>query len=601
MKGIWQNTLWNDNGRIVKTLLLCYTICVAFGLRTSNVLYLLMGGMFYIGSRYEVALEKRETVTKDVLSFLFSIFMVMGNIDTILDAGFLPWPVRVILCMFGFYFCFSFVISRVVIILRNIDFTQSNEVGSKECIKVFAIAFIGLLFVWGVGLAISYPGNTTKDSNVFFRMVVGEQDMWAAISPLYILAIRFCWNLGLDWFGNVNAGVALFAFAQVFVFALSISYFISKLFFCRIKKVICLLIWLYFAIIPFNMQLSHTIWRDIPFSICVFLVFVFVWDLYVNNNVPCKGSEIVKCIILIIAVTGMCILKGNGVFAYIFFLPFGIYLFWKKNKKVVVTFVVALVIARVIQGPLTDAIMTYNAVWKNEIKNGAEEKVEVIKKENETDTYNATGIYIVTIQQLARVAVDRTDLSEEDYIRLSKIVDVEKIREVYDPQVSDKAMSTRNRNISSAEYLREWLYFGVKYPVQYILAYKDQTLGYWYPDVQEWVYFNVTRDNELGVYRDSILSDDALKQMTEIEDLYKEIPVYGLVWSIGFVVWVTFLFMGMTYIKRGFRDIFIYFPIIGVWATLLVATPAYSEFRYAYSIFLCIPLSILLPYIDEKK
>ena len=600
MNGVFQNIEMNDKGRLIKSALLCYTICVAFGLRTSNILYLLFGGIFYIASKYEVDLEKRETIINRSLSFMFSIFMVLGNIDTILNADFLPWPLRVILCIFGFYYCFSFLIACILIKVRNVNLLQADEAEQKEIFKVFIFALIGLLCVLGIGLAISYPGNTTKDSNVFFRMVVGEQDMWAAISPIYILAIRFCWNLGIDWFGNVNAGVALFALIQIFIFSLIVSYLISRLYAHRINRFICFVIWLFYAIIPYNMQLSHTIWRDIPFSVCVFLLVVIVWDLYVDNGIQSKLGELFKYVILIIAATGICIFKGNGVFAYVFFLPFGIYLFWKRNKKVVVMLVVALAVARIVQGPVTDKIMTQELVIKNTIlENGTE--AEVTKKENATDTYNATGIYIVTIQQLARVVVDRTDLSEEDYLRLSRIIDVEKIREVYDPQVSDKAMSTRKRDVSTLEYLKEWLYFGFKYPVQYILAYKDQTLGYWYPDVQEWVYFNVTRENELGVYRDSFLSDEALEQMTEVEELYKAIPIYGLVWSIGFAVWITFFFMGVTYIKKGIREMFIYFPILGVWCTLLVAAPAYAEFRYIYSLFLCLPLSILLPFMNERS
>ena len=35
------------------------------------------------------------------------------------------------------------------------------------------------------------------------------------------------------------------------------------------------------------------------------------------------------------AAMGVCLLRNNGLFAYVFFLPFGIMIFWKRNKSVV--------------------------------------------------------------------------------------------------------------------------------------------------------------------------------------------------------------------------------------------------------------------------
>lgn len=595
---------------LMDTVIVCFTICLAFGMRTSSPLYLAFGGMYFILSSKEVCLEKNERYIALLISAMFSLFTTMGNIDTILDVDFLPWPITVLLCLYGFYLCFKLFITYIIVHVRQLNFVElDRESSNKKNKLVFVISLICLVLVWGLGLLISYPGNTTKDSNVYFDMVLGNRDMWGAISPIYILSIRYVWNIGLAIFGNVNAGLAMFSFLQIIVLAVTVSFLIYRLYSFGVKKPICLVVWLFYAIVPYNVQLPHTIWRDIPFSVAAFIIGVIIWDLYMNRDLKTQMAELLELLILVVAIIVLCIMKGNGLFAYIFFMPFGIALFLKKNKKVVLSLLIAFVLARIVQGPVSDKIMTDNIIWMNEMKAEAtsgdetmvSEVAQVVQVENATDSYNASGIYIITAQQLARVAVDRTDLTDEEYERLNEVIDIEYIRKKYNPNVSDRAMAAVNGNISSKEYLKEWAYFGLKYPVQYVLAYKDQTIGYWYPDVQSWVYDDVIRENDFGLYKDSILPDTVREKWTALEKIYLEVPLYGLLWSIGFIVWITLLSMSITYIKKGIKEVFLYCPILGVWATLLVAAPAYAEFRYIYSMFLYLPLSILIPFIGECK
>lgn len=610
MKNIINKVDKYNIGRLINTVIVCFTICLAFGMRTSSPLYLAFGGMYFIISQKGTCLEKNEKHIMLLISAMFSLFTTMGNIDTILDVDFLPWPFTVLLCLCGFYLCFKLFISYILIHVRKLNFVEGNrESSNKKDILVFFISLISLVLVWGLGLAISYPGNTTKDSNVYFDMVLGNRDMWGAISPIYILSIRFVWNIGLSIFGNVNAGLAMFSFFQIIVLAVAVSFLVYRLYLLKVKKFICLIVWLFYAIVPYNVQLPHTIWRDIPFSAAAFIVGVIIWDLYMSRDSKTQITELLELVILIVAIIMLCIMKGNGLFAYIFFMPFGIALFIKQNRKVVLSLLIAFVLARIVQGPVSDRIMTDNLIWINEMKAESthgddlpvSEKNQVVQVENATDSYNASGIYIITAQQLARVAVDRTDLSDEEYERLNQVIDIEYIREKYNPNVSDRAMAAVNSSLSSKEYLKEWVYFGLKYPVQYVLAYKDQTIGYWYPDVQSWVYDDVIRENDFGLYKDSILPDTVREKWTALEKIYLEVPVYGLLWSIGFIVWITLLSMGITYVKKGIMEVFLYCPILGVWATLLVAAPAYAEFRYIYSMFLYLPLSILIPFLCECK
>lgn len=600
---IYKMKIW----KLVQAVIVSMTVCITFNLTTSNVLYLLVGGLYLICEKHSVELEKKEKWISILTSILFSTFMVGGNIEAILAVEFLlAWPVTVLVCVCGFYLCFSILISHLLVYLRNVEVVETVDGNTKRrVVIIFLISFISLMLVWGVGWLISYPANTTRDSNGIINTALGNMDMNAAVPVVYVLAVRFLWNVGYSLFGTGNASLALCSLVQVIMVAGIVSYLMCRLYSYHVKKWICVVVWAFYAFVPYNVQLPHTIWKDIPFSASVFLFSILVWELYLEKYQQNKVVHYIKLLFLIMAAIGVCLLRNNGLFAYIFFLPFGILVFWKKRKSVVLSLIVAFGLVRIIQGPVYDRIMTenYALVHKEEIAQAQEgtNTGHAVQITNATDSYNSSGFYIVTIQQLARVAVERQDLSAEDYMRLNSVINIEEVRETYDPYCRDAAGWAMNHSISTSDYMREWIYFGLKYPIQYVLAYKDQTFGYWYPDIQYWVYTDQIRENDLGLYKDSILSDDQRYEMMLFEELYKEIPIYGFLWSIGFVAWIMLSCMGITFIKKDLKAIVLHFPVLGVWGTLLVATPVYAEFRYIYAMFLCLPLSILIPFISEKK
>lgn len=592
----------------IQGIVVAFAICIAFKLTTSNVLYLLVSGLYVAVNRQRAELEKKERLVNIIISSLFSIFMFFGNIENVLAVDYLvAWPVTVIICFWGFYLCFELILGYFLYCLRNASVVNTDTVYSKKRALIgFFVSFFALLVVWGVGFAFSYPGNTTTDSNTMLSMALGKMNLKPAIPTVYVLILNVLWNWGFSLFGTPNAAFAVCSGAHVVFVGLIVAYLISCLCAHNVKKSICAVIWSFYAFVPYNVQLTHTVWKDIPFSACVFLFMILIWEEYLNHESGVHLREILRLFTLIVAGIGMCLMRNNGYFAYLFFLPFGIYLFYKNNKKVLVALGLIFVIIKVVQGPLNDEIMTNHKAWVTELK-AAEEGIElskdttVKKVKNATSSYNASGIYIITVQQLGRVAVDRVDMSTEDYLRLNNVIDVERMREEYDPYCRDSAGYLINYKLPVKEYIREWIYFGVKYPIQYMLAWKDQTFGYWYPDIQYWVYTDQIKDNELGLYKDSILSEDQRYELMLTEEMYKEIPVYGMLWSIGFVVWITLFFAGVMYIRKGLKAVMLYIPLLGVWATLLVATPVYAEFRYIYAMFLCLPLSIMLPFIEKEK
>ncbi len=75
------------------------------------------------------------------------------------------------------------------------------------------------------------------------------------------------------------------------------------------------------------------------------------------------------------------------------------------------------------------------------------------------------------------------------------------------------------------------------------------------------------------------------------------IPLYGLLWSIGFVLWVLVLTAALSLRMGKPASALVCLPVLLLMFTLCIATPVAAEFRYAYAAFYALPLLIVSPFV----
>ena len=79
------------------------------------------------------------------------------------------------------------------------------------------------------------------------------------------------------------------------------------------------------------------------------------------------------------------------------------------------------------------------------------------------------------------------------------------------------------------------------------------------------------------------------------------VPILNIEWSIGLCFWLILVFAILTVKKLGKKALYIYVPVFGIWLTMMAASPVYAEFRYVYGAFTCLPLLMLIPYMNFKS
>ena len=74
---------------------------------------------------------------------------------------------------------------------------------------------------------------------------------------------------------------------------------------------------------------------------------------------------------------------------------------------------------------------------------------------------------------------------------------------------------------------------------------------------------------------------------------------YNRVWSLGLNTWV--MVFGIAYMSYRKKNIMVYVPYIMLMITLLLATPVYNVFRYAYGIFVAFPILFSCSFGPENE
>ena len=95
----------------------------------------------------------------------------------------------------------------------------------------------------------------------------------------------------------------------------------------------------------------------------------------------------------------------------------------------------------------------------------------------------------------------------------------------------------------------------------------------------------------------------------EISNVIKEIlfklpdliPLYGLLWSMGFMLWLILVLAALSLRSGKTANALICLPFLLLVLTLCIATPVATEFRYAYSLFYALPVLLMSPFVHGRE
>lgn len=520
------------------------------------------GACYSIGQKKLHIYIKKEKYGCCIIACIISFLITLANID-------LPYTIPVVILpvifMGGCIVSFE-VVSWFLYLYNKISFIEIYR--HKKVMTYFWAPFIinsmvDLLYLY----LVAYPGNLTTDSLKQISQI--NSGIYSNHHPFWhTMVIRVFYNLGEAIFKDVNAAVATYSVFQILTMASIFSYAIMTLYEIGVKWKIVLCVTAIYILMPYNIIYSCTMWKDVLFGGVCLLMIVSLYRF--RHHI---GKRFVSILIFGFSSIAVCILRSNGIYAYIFWGITLICVMVRREKKLIFIALISLMIALILKGPILNFLNV-----------------------SQPDTTEKLSI---PLQQIARVIYDKGDLSETDLIYISTIFDISDVKELYKNYISDPVKNIVRKhggekiiNTDIWEFIKRWISIGIKNPEQYIRAWVDQTKGYWNAGYLYWVTYNSIeqRNNNLGIFRvtkNVWLSDkiDALMEFIEYSNTF-----LGIIVATGLYTWIYIILIGLNIINDNENYLE---PILslGIVVSLMLGTPVFNEFRYAYGLYTMIPFA----------
>lgn len=473
----------------------------------------------------------------------------------------------IIMLFTGGYFAFLNIFNVLVRNIKKLVWNQSGKTVNPK--TAFYVCFMLLVLTRLIVLFCSqYPGVLTPDS--ISQMTQLLSGSYSNHHPFYhTMVIKFFVMLGMHLFHDINAAVATYSVFQIVFTSMCFAFATSTVAGIKAPRWIVITSIMFFVLMPYHIIYSMTMWKDVMFGCFVLLLVTSVFRCM--NSI---GHVILDYIMLAVAGLGTCLFRSNGFFVFVL-LTIAFAVIWKKkNKRVLMVFASAIVIC---------FIMKYPVLARLEV--------------TPPDTIESLSI---PAQQIARVIQEEHELNDWQSELLSDVIDIDQIPETYKDWISDpiKALVRQkgNQNLlveKKQDYMKLYISLGVKYPMAYLRAWIDQTRGYWNAGYEYLRWNSGIIENDLGIERTTNSVSFELK-FHEYLWLFTNIQGLRLFLSIGLFVWIDLLMLMIALLRKDKVGAFITLPILVVVASLLVATPIFSEFRYIYAAFCTLPIVVVI-------
>ncbi|MDO4332308.1 MAG: DUF6020 family protein [Eubacteriales bacterium] len=583
MKTFTHNMIRHFSGKHIAVLQIlqawfaAFALCNIGGLSSASVLSVLFFGamllLFSYGRKLTAAAQLPahfSSVTR-MLAGLFMLFY-MASEHKGLTGGFDNRMFRFsyVAATAAGLFCLFLVCCRILMILfaaiRPRQYAKALSVRKKAA--VFAV----LLLCWLPWFLYNYPGVMTPDSISQFSQATGIIPYSSHHSLIHTLLFQLFYQIGFGLTRDPNAGIAFYIIFQMLTLAAVETAVISLLAKKGLPRLLLYAWILFWGLVPYNAIYAVTMWKDVLFSAFMLLYALVLYQLL---TLPQWNRKEIWKLLLLLFISGWftCMLRSNGLYVFVFLLPFTLFVFRRHMKIMLPLQAAILLLALFIKGPVPD----YFGVTKPHF----------------------TESLSIPLQQVARVVDEGRSLTEEQRTLIEQVVDPDLIPSYYNPVISDpvKALVIYNNadylSEHKADFFRLWMQLGLTYPRDYIEAFIDQTKGYWYPAPADMRTYEGISPNEVGLAWPHLLRGQIPVKISEIllklPDLF---PVYGILWSIGAFTWLMLFLMAFQFLYGGRRFLLVFLPFLATILTLLLATPVASDMRYAYPLLLGMPLLI---------
>ncbi|MCQ2497419.1 MAG: DUF6020 family protein [Lachnospiraceae bacterium] len=520
-----------------------------------------------------------------IVAFVFGVCLTFGfqakNYGEVLLTNPVTYILPVVMTvLFGFMIKYiwqkwDLILSKKAMQVR----TQEDNVSFK---KAFLTAFLIISVLYLIVFLGVYPGFFCYDAQdelveTIARTFSNQHPM------LHVLSMGGIVQAFHKLTGDYNIAIAAFILFGMLITSGVYGFLVAYLRTNGLGKRGALIFTLYLGLFPVLVMLALCSTKDGVFG--AFLILTVLYLLKMIKNPQDFFSKKKEVIIFVISATLMMLLRSNGIYAFIVFLPIAVFAFWKTLglrkyfKQFLVVGVIAVIAFFVINKGMLHAV-------------------------NASDIGHRE-ILSVPIQQITRVyCYDPDSLSQDEKNSILKYLPDETLKR-YEPKAADVVKIDFNEaafSESPSDFIKLWMSLMTKHPKAYVDAWVMTSYGMWYPgaimdnykghDVythsyEETSYFAFEteppgeRDSKIPVIND-------IYRWFSLDSTIQKIPVINMLFSPGFMFFVFIFVLGfMISYGRGRLAIAFLIPFLTLLTNFIGPL---SLVRYVFYLWVIIPI-----------
>lgn len=531
-----------------------------------------------------IPVESTENGYHVFLAIILSICTVLmtrmqfagGVWGTINENYFTPFGISAVIL---FFFCIP--VFYLMILLADYGFHKCllkiyPEETAENTKKVLIFWGIMIVVTWLPYYLSYYPGGIYADT--FGSISYSLNGVLTNRHPfLYNVLIGAAIKCGQAVGKDLNWSMGLFLAMQMILLEAEFIYFLYWMLAKKINRAVRIAIMLFLTFFPLIPLYGISVWKDTPFCMAVLLWSIFMVDLYLNI----QKNEWDSCALVrfIVAIFLVAFTRNNGIYVvafstFVFVIATFKKVFIRKNTIycVMLSAIAAIIF---IQGPVYQWVGI-----------------------SQTETVENFGI---PLQQIGSVVAYDGNITEDQKECIDRFLPYENIKDHYSPGLVDNlkwyaGLDGAYLSEHKKEFLELWVQLLAQNPKIYIKAYLLATAGFWNVDVATADAYvqNIVWPNGSGVHQ-----TDYFEKWFGFSFQHFVNPRNYM--SCAWFFWMFFICMIFVMKHFGWRKCYLFTPQIGIWLTLMVATPVASSLRYIAALLFTLPFVIIFPILLKRE
>lgn len=426
---------------------------------------------------------KRDILISILPAFVLSTSQVLGAsyvlCDNVVNIHNLALYVYIVLFTFVNMFLLLFI-GRIVEPVHNFLVKHEQNWMSKLNGRELWAFLIALLILWLPTFLALWPGNYEYDAPGRLLNYYEDGFVSAHHPVLHTLLMVGCVEVS-DFinFGD-NVAIILYSVIQSVIMAICIAYSLSYLWNNNVSKYVVMICLVLIGINPALQTMMFTTTHDILFGGVLLVVMVLLLDSVIHTERFFFSKK--KMIGLSIMLFLMCMLRNQGIYMLVLFIPFAILSYKRYRIKASIILLLPMIITLIITGPLYSIFGVLKAPSRE--------------------------LLSVPIQQIAYVVNEHPESIEaEQYEELYKYIPKESL-DKYNPQIADPVKDDFNSDEFDNNpfgFFKLWFDIGINDLTSYLTSFVAGGYGYYYlGDTAYYQRFIVLLDDSYGNERTKI-------------------------------------------------------------------------------------------------